>query len=1101
MALLPQRGDTGFTLAGFLILAALGTFIWKGAPLESVRPSSEKSGWYEREFAQQVPARLWQDPFKAVYAHEQAVKSGAAAVTYIEDPSHKIRNIVADPQIEGGKPELTVLMVLVSPGSYAELEERRRRRRYAVLSGLGEEHFVPRNPEALSVFYRPKLGSSDGECFSSNETDKGNSLSEKCYSVPYEWYDYEGPAGETSEQRQVLVLWLNEPQFVDAPLTRIKDFLVGLLPVPEDGSLGITVRATLLGPARSDALRNLVTKEKDGAYEWLRCSSGLSEFNITSSTATVADADLIGEWTFDPSKEKRLIPPLEALQQRVIKVDCNKIDGPKSPVRTEMQFLRTIRSDEVLIKNLAAELKDNRSISEREDYVVVISEWDTYFGRFLPRAFTKHFCAPNCDNVLRYSYQRGMDGIIAGEQGAPPPSQRAKQAKAVGLAPSIDVTPMRRPVGTGQFDYLRRLATDIRKKDRELRLQTGHGVRAVVLLGSDVYDKLLILRALRPELPGAVFATTDLDAHLLHPTEYSWTRNMIVASTYDLSLSPDIPMTTMPFRDSYQTSVYLATRLVFNSRLMDEVKSNCDEGSPLERQNCTTVQERVYGKIPPQLFEVGRQSLIPLSRDKADENTWNRVSVGSFASSVSLGLFAIALLGIFAFHQLRPMAGRVVAVLVILLLLFSLLGIRILTQEPGGEPINLVAGASVWPAEYIRLLGVVLAFAFIWSVVHRLRRNWCELGARYFWGGSEERADGITIAELSRNIMKRIRHPIRGTKQIKLAQVLPVIMVVGIMLIMIFVLRTPLPLSGKIPLLIGIWTTLIVFWWATIYGHIWKDVQVKSVNKLASCMPKDAIGMWRTYGEYGEGNQRFLRTVAYILIYFAFASILFAILGAPASPCRGELACKIDRAILGFGVLSMLVLLFLVVDAARLCICWVDSMPEQGLDWSKTRKEEFVQRLRLPETHAVAWIQIHLIGERSAEVTRLIYYPVLVILLLLLARSTYFDNWDFPQALAIVIGLNFVIALGSVVRLNFVAQSVRGDILRRLQEEKLAADRAKQESYEPSPTERQELIQQLESLRIGAYLRVWDQPPVRATLLLLGGVALTYAEYITVFLR
>ena len=143
-------------------------------------------------------------------------------------------------------------------------------------------------------------------------------------------------------------------------------------------------------------------------------------------------------------------------------------------------------------------------------------------------------------------------------------------------------------------------------------------------------------------------------------------------------------------------------------------------------------------------------------------------------------------------------------------------------------------------------------------------------------------------------------------------------------------------------------------------------------------------------------------------------------------------------------------------------------------------------------------MKVHLIGERTAEVTQLIYYPVLIILLMLLARSTYFDNWDFPQALAIVVGLNFIITLGSIVRLNFVARSVREDILRKLQEEKLAADKPKSKSYESDPAERKELIHQLEELQIGAYLKVWDQPAVRATLLLLGGVALTFAEYFSV---
>ena len=64
----------------------------------------------------------------------------------------------------------------------------------------------------------------------------------------------------------------------------------------------------------------------------------------------------------------------------------------------------------------AAELTANREIDSKKDHVVVISEWDTYFGRSLPRSFTRHFCAPDCNNVVRYSYQRGMDGSIAGQR-------------------------------------------------------------------------------------------------------------------------------------------------------------------------------------------------------------------------------------------------------------------------------------------------------------------------------------------------------------------------------------------------------------------------------------------------------------------------------------------------------------------------------------------------------------------------------------------------------------------------------------------------------------------------------------------------------------
>ena len=758
-----------------------------------------------------------------------------------------------------------------------------------------------------------------------------------------------------------------------------------------------------------------------------------------------------------------------------------------------MRFIRTIRSDDILIKKLAKELIFKRSIDTKEDYVVVISEWDTYFGRSLPLAFNRYFCKNGCgdNNLVRYSYQRGMDGSIAGQQSSISQSQRSNQKKAGNSTPSIDETTLRRPVGPGQYDYLRRLAADIKKKDREWRLGSGHGVRAVVLLGSDVYDKLLILRALRPELPGAIFATTDLDSQLLHPAEFSWTRNMIVASTYDLNLNlpPQFAMTTMPFRDSYQTSIYLATRLSFNNKLQEEVSFN---------------QQNIYNKIPPQLLEIGRQSIVPLADDADNKNTWNHVATKSFIPAVSLGLASITILVIFAFHQIRPKAGREVVVLAGLLIIFTVISMLISRFNTAGEPLAVFAGASIWPAEYIRLLGIMLSIVFIWTAIHTLHISWYNLGTRYFWQGSKTDDDGVTVNELWQALKKNALHPIQSLKRIKCTQVLPAIMIIILIVIMKTILPIKLALFEKTLLLIAVWGVLITFWWALIYGHIKKDFHVLSVNKWSSkCVPenRDAVEMWRRYGDYGAGDQRFLRTIAYILVYFAFASIVFAILGSPASPCRGDFTCTVDKIILGFSVLSMLTLLFLVVDAARLCICWVDSMHKHEFDWSKTRKFEYIQHLRLPDAHAVAWIQVHLIGERTSDVTRLIYFPVLIILLLLLARSTYFDNWDFPQALAIIIGLNFIIALGSIVRLNFIAQSARDEILRKLLDEKLAEDKKEDLSYEPSSSERQELIHQLENLRIGAYLRVWDQPPVRATLMLLGGVALTYAEYFTVFLK
>ncbi len=61
---------------------------------------------------------------------------------------------------------------------------------------------------------------------------------------------------------------------------------------------------------------------------------------------------------------------------------------------------------------------------------------------------------------------------------------------------------------------MRRLAAKLKEKDDEFRRRGEGGIRAIGVLGNDVFDKLLVLRALKPQFPEAVFFTTDYDAAL-----------------------------------------------------------------------------------------------------------------------------------------------------------------------------------------------------------------------------------------------------------------------------------------------------------------------------------------------------------------------------------------------------------------------------------------------------------------------------------------------------------------------------------------------------------------------------------------------------------
>jgi len=322
------------------------------------------------------------------------------------------------------------------------------------------------------------------------------------------------------------------------------------------------------------------------------------------------------------------------------------------------------------------------------------------------------------------------------------------------------------------------------------------------------------------------------------------------------------------------------------------------------------------------------------------------------------------------------------------------------------------------------------------------------------------------------------------------------VMVVLVMVSKAVVSWFQLDLSWRLIAMTIVWTLLIGLWWLAITREKWPEIKVKSINKwMAPEASKDPLELWREYGEYGALKHRVLRAFGHTLVYLAFASVIFNVLEPGEVPCRGVGCAVVDHVIILISVLSMLLLLFLVVDATRLCISLIERLEDPDLEWSESNKAALPI---LPNRHQWVWMRIHLIGERTAEVTRLIYYPVLIILLLLLSRSTYFDNWGFPEALGVIVGLNFIIALASAIRLNQAARWARSKMIDELRKEQLTQT-ASEHMPKPTGPEVRELIEQLEKLHIGAYLRLWDQPTVRATLLLVGGIAITYSEYLSMF--
>jgi hypothetical protein len=198
--------------------------------------------------------------------------------------------------------------------------------------------------------------------------------------------------------------------------------------------------------------------------------------------------------------------------------------------------------------------------------------------------------------VHLFSYMRGLDGVVPGEEKADDKGKANKEKDRNKSATSE----LKRPEGQSQKDYLRRLARQIEEIKRELENKGDSSIRAIGVLGSDAYDKLMILEALRPIFPKAVFFTTDLDTRLMHPKEFEVTRNLIVAASFGLQLEKNLQKTIPPFRDSYQTATFLATQIALD---------DANNGEKIS-------QDEINNKLgSARLFETGFNKAIDLSKE------------------------------------------------------------------------------------------------------------------------------------------------------------------------------------------------------------------------------------------------------------------------------------------------------------------------------------------------------------------------------------------------------------------------------------------------------------------------------------------------------
>jgi hypothetical protein len=132
-------------------------------------------------------------------------------------------------------------------------------------------------------------------------------------------------------------------------------------------------------------------------------------------------------------------------------------------------------------------------------------------------------------------------------------------------------------------------------------------------------------------------------------------------------------------------------------------------------------------------------------------------------------------------------------------------------------------------------------------------------------------------------------------------------------------------------------------------------------------------------------------------------------------------------------------------------------------------------------------LDIRFISEHTKAVGKIVYYPFLLLALLVFARSRVFDDWDKPIGLVLILLLSGGIALISTWLLRRAAETARQQILEQLNVMLRALCLYRDEAARILEKQTLQAIEEIRSNRQGAFMSITQEPAVQAVMLPLGG--------------
>lgn len=293
---------------------------------------------------------------------------------------------------------------------------------------------------------------------------------------------------------------------------------------------------------------------------------------------------------------------------------------------------RPIATDDVVLGKIADELMlrmpAHRKRAPSLNEILLIVEHDTVYSRTMEAVFREKWRNGKGGGLIQtFTYLQGIDGDLPSKDGGGGSAgQAGRPVHELLVAPLIDPRDSNRLFDRRQVDYIQRAAQELKDHQRTFGLNNRYF--AIGVLGSDIYDKLMILQIFRKEFPDVHFFTTDLDALMIDNPDPASMRNLIVGGAFPINtreLTTAVGSTSsqasttnsatgrnVAFREAYQTSLYNAAHWIVGNK----DSTGCVDSAQLCIE-CFVLESRKMASV----WEVGRSSFHKLEAEGQGETS------------------------------------------------------------------------------------------------------------------------------------------------------------------------------------------------------------------------------------------------------------------------------------------------------------------------------------------------------------------------------------------------------------------------------------------------------------------------------------------------